>query len=128
MKCPTCKGKMGKVVSVRLPATRYAAACRIKRLEPCQNCNGTGAVSDGQNNTTFSPEYIYTLPLLLNICNNWRRRNIFVYQHPTLEDKVISVGKPLAGGGDVICLEDKSDWPQLSSYEYQHGRRFFVTN
>jgi hypothetical protein len=36
-----------------------------------------------------------------------------VYQHPTMSDKVVTIGKPLSTekmNQDIICVEDKADY------------------
>jgi hypothetical protein len=39
--------------------------------------------------------------------NNWRRRTVSVYKHPTYPNSVvITVGVPMDGGEPVICEED----------------------
>ena len=57
--------------------------------------------------------------------NNWRGRLVYVHAHPTDPQKVVSIGHPLSGGGEVIvCVEDRSGFertiglfPQTAIYE-----------
>ena len=128
MKCPVCKGKRGKNVTKQVPASRYTGSkgYKVKVFEQCKNCNGLGTVSDGANNTPYTLEAIRTFCYLMTLRNNWRQREVAVYQHPLYSDKVISVGIPFDGSGPVINVEDKSAFPQLASASYQEGRRFFT--
>ena len=114
---PVCKGKMGKKVCENRIATRYSSG-RHMVFKPCENCGGTGGVADGKNNTPYSLEQIESFPYLFTVCNNWRRREIKVYQHPVHAERVIAVGKPMNGGGLIITDEPKADWREVSEQLY----------
>lgn len=58
--------------------------------------------------------------------NKWRGRTIALYQHPTLPDHVISVGRTFDGALVVIASELKSDWATALDY-IEHGQ-VYVSN
>jgi hypothetical protein len=42
--------------------------------------------------------------------NQWRQRNVTVYQHPINADKVVTVGESFDDTKVFICEEYKDDW------------------
>lgn len=108
MKCPVCNGKQPKPIKSQVEYR--GKRIWVSKPNPCQNCEGRGTVGDGSNNTGFELATIESWPLLVTVRNEWRKRLVTVYPHPTDTDKLVTVGKPFDGGGPVICLENKADW------------------
>lgn len=69
-----------------------------------------------ENNTTFKVEEIAGFKLLGMTKNNWRQRNIALYQHPTEEDKVVSHGATFDNRMIVICVDKKEEWAVALDY------------
>ena len=42
--------------------------------------------------------------------NEWRRRDVAVYEHVDNPELLITVGWPMDGGEAVVCEERRSDW------------------
>lgn len=42
--------------------------------------------------------------------NEWRRRNVAVYEHLTDPDKVVTIGYPFDGGAPIETVENRQDW------------------
>jgi hypothetical protein len=42
--------------------------------------------------------------------NQWRQRNVTVYQHPINVDKVVTVGESFDDTNIIICEESKDNW------------------
>lgn len=90
------------------------------------------------NNTIFTMEDIGKMALIAKVANKWRVRMVDVYQHPTEEDMVISVGRTmnadqgmtynihiqqLLGTPTVtICQEAKSSFQRQIEYFKETGR------
>ena len=49
-------------------------------------------------------------PILGFMVNEWRRRNVSIYEHKGDLSKVITVGEPFGGGEPVVCVEERVDW------------------
>lgn len=62
------------------------------------------------NRTSLSIAEIENLPIVKVGKNNWRNRDITLYQHPEHADRVISDGITFDQTLRVICDEAKSDW------------------
>ena len=74
------------------------------------------------NNTDLSLEDIRKLPLLKIVRNEWRMREVRLYQHPEHKDRVVSFGEDFDGSKIVIADESKEDFDrELGSAS------FFVT-
>jgi hypothetical protein len=55
---------------------------------------------------------------VIGILNNyWRQRYVYVYEHPSRSDKVVSVGYPMQGGGTEthVCVEDRESYERCIS-------------
>lgn len=61
------------------------------------------------NNTTTSLEDIQTRRLLCVVRNNWRQRNIRLYEHED-PNMVYSVGVSFDMTSVVICRETRKQW------------------
>lgn len=115
MKCPVCKGKKGK--REKQNVLRYERGClapgqmvSVRVFVRCENCQGSGEVGDGSNTTPYSLKKIQTFQHLFNVRNNWRRRFVQVYQDPSDESMLITVGKPFNQGKPIICREHKDGY------------------
>lgn len=42
--------------------------------------------------------------------NNWRERDVTLYEHPTDAARVISVGVGIHNGKEVVCDESRADY------------------
>jgi hypothetical protein len=62
------------------------------------------------NRTKYEPKEIQEFTLLKRVKNNWRERDIVLYQHPEDEGLVVSVGTSFDGKVVVIVIENKTDW------------------
>ncbi len=45
-----------------------------------------------------------------HVKNNWRKRHVSIFAHPTDAMKVITVGKGFNDGSDANCVENLDDW------------------
>ena len=61
------------------------------------------------NNTNVELSEIQTKKLLCQIRNNWRQRNIRLYEHPDT-NMVYSVGMAFDMSSVVVCQETKKQW------------------
>ena len=70
-------------------------------------------------------EWELKLVPLVTVRNNYRERNIQVYDHPTDSNRVITIGTTF-NGSDMIVVADewKKDWGR----ELSSGQRFVTTN
>jgi len=73
------------------------------------------------NRSGFTQEEIDKLNFLGVTISKWRQRNIKLYQHPTDETKVISVGEAIDNSMIVIALEDKLSYATALDY-IAHGK------
>jgi len=67
---------------------------------------------------------IPTTPPIGRLWNNWRKRDVIVYDHPTEKDMVVTVGFPYNGGEPVVCNELRANWrrviemfPEVAEYD-----------
>jgi hypothetical protein len=44
--------------------------------------------------------------------NNWRLRNIEIWEHPTDKNKVVTIGRGFNGGSNANCIEERFQWEQ----------------
>lgn len=72
--------------------------------------------SEVHNNTNYEIRDILKLPLLGVTINNWRQREIKLFQHPMKEDHVISYGVTFDASMTVIAEEPKSAWTTALQY------------
>lgn len=108
MKCPVCKGKPQKPIKSKVEYRGRMVT--VAKPNPCPNCEGRGTVPDPFNNTGMTLAAIEVLPVIFTVRNNWRKRNVTVYKHPTDTRKVISVGRLFDGGGPFVNLDDADNW------------------
>ena len=60
---------------------------------------------------TITGEKIFVKEKIGFVKNNWRRRNVEIWEHPENKNKVITVGRAFdSGHGDIICVEDRHIW------------------
>ena len=62
------------------------------------------------NRTPFTADEIREFTVLKYVRNEWRQRNITLYQHPTEEDKIVSAGLSFDQTQVVVCVETKEEW------------------
>jgi hypothetical protein len=55
------------------------------------------------------------LSLIGLLKNNWRKRNVEVYSHPTNSEKIVSVGYSFFNKEPIVCVEDKKDYSNVIS-------------
>jgi hypothetical protein len=69
------------------------------------------------NDECFNSENTKPLERIGTLKNNWRGRLVEVYQHPTMSDKVVTIGKPFEPteliDPDIICVENKADYQSI---------------
>ena len=71
------------------------------------------------NNEGFT-QHIST-PKIGVLLNKWRQRLVFVYEHPTDKNLVVSVGYPTdtdqnpTKGEPIVCVEPRRDWARAIS-------------
>lgn len=61
------------------------------------------------NNTSYPIEDIKKMEPIGKCRNNWRQRNITLYQHPTLPDRILSIGIHFNEEQTIVCDELKQD-------------------
>jgi len=71
------------------------------------------------NRTTLSEDDVNELTKLGFTVNKWRKRTITLYQHPTIEDHVISVGVSFDQTFTVVADEPKDVWATALDYAAQ---------
>lgn len=62
------------------------------------------------NTEGFTAETARKLKPLGSFRNEWRRREVEIYEHPTDVGRVVTVGCPMDGGSPVVCVENQSDY------------------
>jgi len=55
----------------------------------------------------------YAGPHIGNARNEWRERNVQVFEHKELPTMVITVGHPFNGDKPVICTEPREQWEHV---------------
>ena len=61
------------------------------------------------NNTGYTREEIAKQKILGSFHNEWRQRNVSIYEHPEHDYEVITIGYPCDGVSEpIICVEKKS--------------------
>jgi hypothetical protein len=75
------------------------------------------------NQTSFTPEDVATMSLLVKIRNLWRQRVVYVYQHPTDPESVVSHGIAFDETWENYCVEPKSAF----AFELSQGKLFVET-
>ena len=68
------------------------------------------------NRTSLTAEQIDSLPVIGETVSNWRQRNIVLRQHPTDENRLISVGTTFDKSMVVIADESRKDWQTALDY------------
>lgn len=54
------------------------------------------------------------LKVITSFTNTWRQRFVKIYEHPTDNTRVITIGLPLVGGTPILCDEERGlYWQQL---------------
>jgi len=77
----------------------------------CILCKGTGQILKEIDVQKFT--------LLHTFRNEWRQRQVYIYEHPTDTDKVITMGYQIAASGGVttippvICIEKRLLYEQI---------------
>lgn len=79
------------------------------------------------NRTAFAPEAIKAMPVLFTVRNNWRNRNVSVYQHPEQQDRVLTIGESFDGLLTVIADETKADYAHEFNL-FAIGKTRFIYN
>lgn len=77
------------------------------------------------NSTCFSDEEIAKLKLIGRVVNNWRQRNVNLYEHPSDPNSLISEGITFDGQMRVICDESRQEWATALDY-IAHGKVFVM--
>lgn len=62
------------------------------------------------NDTGLPFEMCEQLPVLFTIKNLWRKRDVVVHRHPTLQGKLITCGYWFDGSTRNACVEDEQDY------------------
>jgi hypothetical protein len=44
--------------------------------------------------------------------NNWRQRNVEIWDHPEKSNKVITIGRSFDGKSVICCIENRANWTQ----------------
>lgn len=79
------------------------------------------------NRTGFTLESVRALPLLGRAVSKWRQRNIELYQHPTDENLVVSVGTTFDGKMMVVADDETKDsW--ATALEYAGRGKVYVSD
>lgn len=73
------------------------------------------------NNTPFTRQEIEQFVYLGFTKNNWRGRNVSLYQHPTEPDLLVSVGTTYDQRMTVLAVEPKSSFKIALGYA-AHGK------
>lgn len=68
------------------------------------------------NRTPFTLDEVKALRLIGRMVNKWRQRNVYLYQHPTERDGIVSIGVAFDGSQQVICVESKGDYTNALDY------------
>lgn len=83
-------------------------------------------MSAQHNHTPFTIAEITAMPLMFTVQNNWRQRNVTVYEHPSDAGKVVSVGISFDQRMVVIAEETREEWArQIEELPWQ---QHFVLN
>ena len=62
------------------------------------------------NSVTGKKEEVEVTEKIGHLKNNWRRREVGIWEHPTNPDWVVTIGKGFDGGSDAFCIEKKEEW------------------
>ena len=76
------------------------------------------------NATPWTDEEIEGFPQILIIQNNWRQRTIYLHEHPTDPDAIISHGIWFDGSTQNYCVESRQDFVR----EISTGLGFVITD
>ncbi len=63
----------------------------------------------------FTEASLPNLKIIGHLLNNWRQRDVWVYEHPSDPAKVVTIGYPLNNpkGETHICVEAKRDYERV---------------
>lgn len=76
------------------------------------------------NQTSFTAEDVAMMPILVTIKNLWRQRTVYVHQHPTDPESVVSHGVAFDETFENYCVEPKSAF----AFELSQGKPFVTTH
>lgn len=62
------------------------------------------------NNTQWTVDEIRGFKFIHAFTNNWRQRFIEIYQHPTAENRVLTIGSNLDKSAQIVCDEHRDDY------------------
>ena len=76
------------------------------------------------NQTPWTEEEIEGFPRILTIQNNWRGRMVYLYEHPTDPNSVVSRGVWFDSSNQNYCIEKRQDF----AFELSQGLKYVTTN
>lgn len=62
------------------------------------------------NRTEFTVDQIRGFKFIHAFTNNWRQRFVEIYQHPTNEERVLTIGSNLDKSAQIVCEEHHDDY------------------
>lgn len=65
------------------------------------------------NSEGITLDDVINTPIIGLLRNNWRRRHVVVYNHPSDAAKVVSVGHPYDGGEPIVCVELRTEYARV---------------
>jgi len=68
------------------------------------------------NNTPYTIEQIEAMEIIGAFKNNWRQRNVRIYQHPDYPDSVVTLGRPFDGSSEICTVEDKKNFQRFIGF------------
>jgi hypothetical protein len=68
------------------------------------------------NHTPWDLATVCAFPKLGSMINNWRKRTVYLYAHPTDQAALVSVGESFDGTLRVMAVEPRSSFPTALAY------------